>query len=84
MNKAKYIGKAYDKYDKNSVTLVYEYRGCIYDVHEHRTKGNEPLAWQHKNEQARIDAQLEREKQALKQTSSSAAVGLEMFFNSYT
>ena len=63
MSKAKYIGRCADKYDRDSVELEYEYRGETYWVHIHNTKGNEPLAWQHRNEQARIDKELElREK----------------------
>ena len=35
---------------------VYEYRGHEYEVEENLSKGgSEPLAWQHRNEQARID-----------------------------
>ena len=63
MSKAKYIGRCADKYDRDSVELEYEYRGETYWVHIHNTKGNEPLAWQHRSEQARIDKELElREK----------------------
>ena len=62
-SKAKYIGRCADKYDRDSVELEYEYRGETYWIHIHNTKGNEPLAWQHRNEQARIDKELElREK----------------------
>ena len=62
-SKAKYIGRYADKYDRDSVELEYEYRGETYWIHIHNTKGNEPLAWQHRNEQARIDKELElREK----------------------
>lgn len=58
MYKAKYIGKSYDR---NYVYLEYEYRGRTYEVYEHRTKGNEPLRWQHANNQARIDKEIELE-----------------------
>lgn len=62
-SKAKYIGRYVDKYDRDSVELEYEYRGETYWVHIHNTKGNEPLAWQHRNAQAQIDKELElREK----------------------
>lgn len=45
------------------MSLEYEYRGETYWIHIHNTKGNEPLAWQHRNEQSRIDKELEsREK----------------------
>ena len=39
--------------------LVYRYRGHEYTVYENRAKGNEPLSWQHKSEQARIDRLVE-------------------------
>ena len=54
--KAKYIGKHCGRgYDRDSIYLEYEYRGMTYTVHENRAKGNEPLSWQHKTEQDRID-----------------------------
>ena len=54
--KAKFIDKWYGTgYDRNMVYLEYEYRGERYTVTENMAKGNEPLAWQHKSEQARID-----------------------------
>lgn len=62
--KAKFIGKYYGTgYDRHMVYLEYEYRGHTYTVYENRAKGNEPLAWQHKNEQARIDAILDMPQQ---------------------
>ena len=55
--KAKFIGKYYGTgFDRNMVYLEYEYRGHKYTVYENRAKGNEPLSWQHKAEQDRIDA----------------------------
>lgn len=61
--KAKYIGKYYGiGFDKDSVYLQYEYRGHEYEVHENRTKGNEPLAWQHRTAQDRIDWLIDMEK----------------------
>ena len=57
--KARFIDKWYGTgYDRDMVYLEYEYRGEKYIVMENRAKGNEPLAWQHKNEQARIDTLL--------------------------
>lgn len=62
MLKAKYIGKYVDRsYGQYIVHLEYEYRGKRYEVIENRNKGNIPIAWQHKNEQISIDAQIERE-----------------------
>lgn len=63
--KAKYIRKYYGTgYDRNSVYLEYEYRGMTYTVYENRSKGNEPLAWQHKAEQSRIDKIVDTPKQS--------------------
>ena len=58
--KAKYIGKSYERQFGRCITyLEYEYRGMRYEVIEDRGKGNEPLSWQHKSEQARIDRILD-------------------------
>lgn len=60
--KAKYVGKYVDtSYGAFIVHLEYEYRGKRYEVVEDRCKGNLPIAWQHRNEQIAIDAQIERE-----------------------
>ena len=60
--KAKFKNKYYGTgYDRDYVYLEYEYRGMIYTVYENRAKGNEPLSWQHRNEQARIDSILDAE-----------------------
>ena len=63
MRKAKYIGKYYGTgYDSNSVYFEYEYRGMKYTVYENLSKGNEPLSWQHRTEQERIDFILDAPK----------------------
>jgi hypothetical protein len=60
--KAEYIGKYYGTgYDRDSVYLEYRYRGHRYEVHENRAEGNEPLAWQHRSEQDRIDRLIDTE-----------------------
>lgn len=60
--KAQFISKYYGSgFDRHMVYLEYEYRGMRYVVYENRAKGNEPLAWQHRNEQARIDSIIETE-----------------------
>ena len=65
MKKATYIGKSYGTgYNKDFVYLEYEYRGYRYEVYENRAKGNEPLSWQHANEQARIDNLIEIKEKA--------------------
>lgn len=55
--KEKHCGR---RYDAHNVYLVYEYRGYEYTVCENWAKGNEPLAWQHRAEQNRIDRLTER------------------------
>lgn len=60
--KAKFISKSYGTgFNKDYIYLEYEYKGRRYEVYEHRTKGNEPLSWQHKNAQSRIDKMIELE-----------------------
>ena len=60
--KAKFIRKYYGVgYERNFVFMDYEYRGHGYTVYENLCKGNEPLAWQHKNHQSAIDNEIERE-----------------------
>lgn len=57
---AKFIARHYDRsFERCLVYLEYEYRGMRYEVMEDMRKGNEPLAWQHKTEQARIDKILD-------------------------
>lgn len=64
MAKAKYIGKYHGTgYDRNNIYLEYEYRGMTYTVMENKAKGNEPLSWQHKSEQALIDKILDTPEQ---------------------
>jgi len=85
MAKAKFIGKWLSRdFGNEYVNLEYEYRGHTYVVYENRTKGNEPLAWQHRNEQARIDDEIELEekyKQADEQELMSCDESLDYFFN---
>lgn len=60
--KAKFIRKYFGTgYERNYVYMDYEYRGREYTVYENLTKGNEPLAWQHKNHQDEIDKRIEQE-----------------------
>jgi hypothetical protein len=60
--KSKFVGKYYGTgFDRDYVYLEYEYRGRKYEVYENRAKGNEPLSWQHKNAQARIDKEIQNE-----------------------
>ena len=60
MNKATFIRKYYGGgFERDFVFLVYGYRGHEYIVYKNRAKGNEPLSWQHKSEQAKIDRLIE-------------------------
>ena len=62
MRKATFIRKYYGHgYDAHMVYLVYSYRGHEYTVYENLAQGNEPLAWQHRNEQSQIDQLIEQE-----------------------
>lgn len=81
--KAKFIGKYYGTgFDRDHVYLEYEYRGRNYDVYENRAKGNELLSWQHSNEQARIDREIEFEEKQKESNfvGESAQEGLDRFF----
>ncbi len=59
--------------------LEYEYRGHTYSVEEY-IKGNEPLSWQHKFEQSRIDNLIELEKLE-KETKSSTPISITEAMN---
>lgn len=61
--KAEFTGKYRTKFS-DCVYLVYKYRNMYYTICENNTKGNEPLAWQHKAEQDRIDRILDTPQQA--------------------
>ena len=83
--KAKYIGKYRGTgYNRHMIYLEYEYRGYIYTVYENTAKGNEPLSWQHKAEQARIDKIIkeeEKQKQYTKEEIEKAQKELENAIN---
>lgn len=83
MKKAKFIAKYYGRgYEKDMVFLEYEYRGHVYTVYENRAMGNEPLAWQHASEQARID-EIIRQKEMPNNSTEPCEVGLDLFFSMY-
>lgn len=83
MKKAKFVRKYYGKgYDRDFVFLDYEYRGHEYTVEENRAKGNIPLSWQHRSEQARIDRLIEYEENKPKKQyryEDSAEYGFDLF-----
>lgn len=62
MRKATFVRKYYGHgYDAHMVYLDYMYRGHEYTVEENLLQGNRPLAWQHRDEQSRIDQLIEQE-----------------------
>lgn len=80
--KATFIRKYYGKgFDGDFIYLVYEYRGHEYTVYENRAKGNEPLAWQHRSEQAKIDRLIEEWNKPKKpyRYEDSAQYGVDLF-----
>ena len=84
MKKAKFVGKWCGKgFDRDSVYLEYEYRGRTYIVHENNAKGNEPLAWQHRNAQGAIDRDIEVEEKLKEFNESGKAESWETSFNAF-
>ncbi len=58
--RAKFIDKTRERRFNEDFTIYFwEYRGMTYTTYVNHNKGNEPLAWQHKSEQSRIDAILD-------------------------
>lgn len=77
--KREFIGKTfYRQFNETIVELRYKYRGMEYSVCENLNKGNEPLAWQHKSEQARIDRILDAPKS---NATENAQVGFDKFWD---
>lgn len=84
MKKAKFLRKYYGRgYDRDFVYLVYEYRGHEYTVSENRAKGNEPLAWQHRQEQDLIDRLIEEQSRPKKpyRYEDSWQAGVDAFYD---
>lgn len=86
--KAKFIRKYYGSgHERNFVFMDYEYRGREYTVYINTAKGNEPLSWQHKSEQARIDRLIELEEIESKQAQKpyryedTVEYALDLFLN---
>lgn len=80
---AKFIKKEYTL--EGFPMLTYLYRGKQYKVIDYGWHGGEPLSWQHKNEQAKIDQEIELENKRMNSdfVEESAEAGLEMFWNSF-
>lgn len=73
IQKAKFLNRyEYRNFNDDIVELEYEYRGHKYTVEENRRKGNEPLSWQHRNAQARIDSMIEMEERERSVTQTRA------------
>lgn len=60
MNKAKFTGKVRDR-NGYAVHLFYEYRGREYMVTDEHNGYSEPMWVKHRNEQERIDREIEDE-----------------------
>lgn len=80
MEKAKFLSKyRYRKYNENITEITYEYRGHKYTVDINHNKGNEPLAWQHRNAQGRIDTIIEIENKKQEKSGISVDEALQEF-----
>lgn len=77
--KAKFLKKYYGRgYDKDYIFMEYEYKGEKYEVYINTAKGNEPLSWQHKNAQARIDKMIELDNKAANTPKEPIDIDAEM------
>lgn len=80
--KAKYIRKCYDRFS-DAVYLFYEYRGHEYMICDEHNGYSEPMWVKHKNEQERIDREIEdasRPKISVKYE-DTAECGFDLFFD---
>lgn len=80
--RAEYIGSTRDKFDYYTVYLFYRYRGYEYMITKYPFNTNETLAVQHKQEQERIDREIEDSKKPVKewQYEGSAQEGFDLFW----
>ena len=80
---AKFVKKEYTL--EGFPILTYLYRGKQYKVIDYGWHGGEPLSWQHKNEQAKIDKEIELESKRMNSdfVEEPAEAGLEMFWKSF-
>lgn len=80
---ARFFGKYYSC--EGFPILIYEYKGKKYEVIDYGWHGGEPLSWQHKNEQAKIDQEIVMENKRMNSdfVEESAEAGLEMFWKSF-
>ena len=81
MNKAIYKGKVRDK-NGYAVHLFYEYRGHEYMITDEHNGYSEPMWVKHRNEQERIDREIEDAEKPIKewQYKGSAQEGFDAFW----
>lgn len=80
--KAKFISRYPHRECKDFIIdLEYEYRGHRYTVQENLSRGNEPLSWQHKSEQDRIDSIIEMENRPKQENEASVDEALKELFD---
>ena len=86
MYKATYKGKTREKFPSHgghAVHLFYEYRGREYMVTDCHNGYSEDIATQHRNEQRRIDREIEEENKPAKEWTyeGSAEEGFDLFWS---
>lgn len=81
MTKAKFTGKVRDR-NGYAVHLFYEYRGHEYMVTDEHNGYSEPMWVKHKNEQERIDREIEESKKPVSKWKyeGSSQEGFDLFW----
>lgn len=79
--RARFTGKVKDR-NGYAVHLFYEYRGREYMITDEHNGYSEPMWVKHQNEQRRIDEEIEREKEPVKEWTyaGSAQEGFDLFW----
>lgn len=82
MKKAEFIGKVRDR-NGYSVHLLYKYRGHEYMITDEHNGYSEPMFVKHRNEQNRIDREIEEEQNPKKEYKyeDSAEYGFNLFWD---
>lgn len=80
--KATYKGRSKDKYS-DAVYLFYEYKGHEYMICDEHNGYSEPIWVKHKNEQDKIDREIEEQNKPKKEYKyeDSAEYGFNLFWN---
>jgi hypothetical protein len=80
--KAEFIGKTFDK-NGYAVHLFYKYRGREYMVTDEHNGYSEPMWVKHKNEQDRIDREIEEAAKPQRPVNyeDTAEAGFDLFWN---